>query len=179
MTAQQPKFERDYTPVLSRSLSSAPSEPAELTRERAMKLAVDLLWEAFGGDGPGRGVSWIGFYGIEADAESMVLLERRDKPACSPIGMQGMCGRGYLDRRPILIDDVRTLGENYIACDPRDLSEIVVPLFENDGSCWGVLDGDSYETGAFSEADVEGMTALMERLGLSVPGDERPGVLRV
>ena len=117
--------------------------------------------------------------GIEADAESMVLLERRDKPACSPIGMQGMCGRGYLDRRPILIDDVRTLGENYIACDPRDLSEIVVPLFENDGSCWGVLDGDSYETGAFTEADVEGMTALMALLGLSVAGDERPGVRRV
>lgn len=179
MHPAQPKFERDYAPVLSRSLSSAPAEPAELSREHAMKLAVDLLWEAFGGDGPGRGVSWIGFYGIEADAESMVLLERRDKPACSPIGLHGMCGRGYQERRPILIDDVRSLGEHYIACDPRDLSEIVIPLFENDGSCWGVLDGDSYETHAFSEADVQGMTALMERLGLSQPGCCEGGVVRV
>lgn len=177
MNPAQPKFERDYAPVLSRSLSSAPADPAELTQERAMKIAVDLLWEAFGGDG--RGISWIGFYGIEPDAESMVLLERRDKPACSPIGLHGMCGRGYLERRPILIDDVRSLGESYIACDPRDLSEIVIPLFDREGSCWGVLDGDSYETHGFSEGDVEGMTELMVRLGLSAPGDDRAGVLRL
>lgn len=162
---------RDYSALVDRALREG-----LLPRERAMRVACDLIWDAFGLDTPGlvRGgvatrVSWIGFYEKTPTADEMILVARRDKPACSPIGLHGMCGRSFLDSRPILIADVATLGANYIACDPKDKSEAVVPLFGNDGKCWGVFDADSYEVGAFDEADIRGMTGLCEALGLSVP----------
>jgi putative methionine-R-sulfoxide reductase with GAF domain len=150
------------------------------TREALMRQAVDAFWEALGSEVPGaRGVSWIGFYIKVEGQDEMVLAERRDKPACSPIGMHGMCGRGWQDRRPILIANVRTLGPNYIACDPKDQSELVIPCFNADGSCWGVLDADSYDLDAFDDRDVASLTAAIEQLGLSVPPRERPTTLRL
>lgn len=67
----------------------------------------------------------------------------------------------------MVIKDVAELGEQYIACDPRDRSELVIPLFESDGNVWGVLDVDSYETSAFSDDDAAGFTQLLLKAGLT------------
>jgi GAF domain-containing protein len=56
-----------------------------------------------------------------------------------------------------------------VACDPRDRSELVVPLFEQDGRCYGVLDADSHERGAFGEHDARMMKRVMEATGISWP----------
>jgi putative methionine-R-sulfoxide reductase with GAF domain len=157
---------RDYAPLLGVA-SHAGDRGARLQR------VCDLLWGAFSS----RGLSWIGFYAKVPDEERMTLLVRRDKPACSPIGLHGMCGRAWRERRPILVAEVTALGEGYIACDPRDRSEAVVPCFETDGSCWGVLDADSYEPAAFDEHDIAGMTALVEAFGVSAPQTPRPATL--
>lgn len=141
----------------------------ETARMAGMRRVVDLCWEVLSP----RGISWIGFYLKDPAAEQLVLGPRRDKPACSPIGLHGMCGRSFLERRSIIVRDVADLGKDYIACDPRDRSEVVIPLLEADGSCWGVLDADSYERGAFSEADAAGLTALLEAAGLSAHPAER------
>lgn len=159
MNAVKNKFRRDYQSVLA---------CAEVDREVRMKRTVDMMWEAFNL----HSLSWIGFYIFDptgAAGQELVLEECRDKPACSPIGLHGCCGKAFVEKRPLLVRDVRTLGANYIACDPRDQSEVVVPLFSPDGSCWGVLDGDSHEVGAFDESDVRGMTRVLEAMGLSVP----------
>lgn len=132
-------------------------------RERVMREVVDALWDVTGL----YGVSWIGFYLRVPGRDEMVLGPRRDKPACSPIGLQGMCGRCMLERKPILVDDVRTLGSSYIACDPRDMSEAVVPLIGPDGACDAVLDADSYEFNAFSRHDIDHLSAILLRAGLS------------
>ena len=63
--------------------------------------------------------------------------------------------------------DVANLGVGYIACDPRDRSEAVIPLFEKDGTCWGVLDADSHEAGSFVLADAVGLNRVMRAAGLS------------
>jgi len=130
-----------------------------------MRAAVDALWEAFGG----RGYSWVGFYTIRAGAEEMILGPRRDKPACSPIGLHGMCGFAWRERRSVVVPDVRRLGGNYVACDPRDMAEVVVPLLEADGACWGVLDADSFEVDAFNARDAIGLARVVERAALSAP----------
>jgi putative methionine-R-sulfoxide reductase with GAF domain len=83
----------------------------------------------------------------------MTLGPRRDKPACSPIGLHGACGAAALSGKTVVVRDVSELGANYIACDPRDLSEIVVPVRARDGRVTGVLDIDSYSVGAFGETD--------------------------
>jgi len=151
---------------LLRSRHTEPSSTIE-----AMTHACDLLWDAFGpagAPGPNAGfISWVGFYKKVPTSDEMVLIARRDKPACSPIGLHGACGQSWSRRVPLLVADVKTLGERYIACDPRDQSELVIPLFDNDGSCWGVLDADSYEKSAFDAHDVQGVTRLLESLGLT------------
>jgi putative methionine-R-sulfoxide reductase with GAF domain len=154
---------RDYAGLLLR-LEPQPDRAA------TMQHAVDMLWDALSG----QGVSWIGFYLGEPGGRQMVLGPSRNKPACSPIGLHGMCGRSWVERRAIIVRDVATLGENYIACDPRDRSEVVLPLIDADGTCWGVLDADSYDIGAFDERDVEGLSLTMVKLGLSTASDGEP-----
>ena len=131
-------------------------------RDRSAQSFVDVAWEAL----HPTGISWLGFY-LHESADELVLGPCRDKPACSPIGMHGACGRALSDRRTVLVHDVSELGENYIACDPRDKSELVIPLFDRTGRCWGVFDADSHEVGAFSESDAEGFTALLRKAGLT------------
>lgn len=170
MTPRTPATRRDYSTIL-RSLRP------HGTRMERLRRAADALWDTFGVGTPGQGdvaspawYSWVGFYEKVPGADEMVLLARRDKPACSPLGLHGCCGRAWRERRPVLVADTATLGADYIACDPLDRSEVVIPLFEADGACWGVLDVDSYQTNAFDDGDVLGLTALAEALGLSAPG---------
>jgi putative methionine-R-sulfoxide reductase with GAF domain len=127
-----------------------------------MRGAVDILWDAL----HPTGVSWLGFYLSEEPSE-LVLGPRRDKPACSPIGLHGVCGRAFLERCPQVVADVLTLGESYVACDPRDRAEVVVPLFDDRGACWGVFDVDSHEVGAFSDEDAAGLMQVMLAAGLT------------
>lgn len=140
-------------------------------RAAAMAHAVELLWTAFGEEdpqAPTRGLlSWVGFYEITPTHDEMLLACREPKPACSPIGLQGMCGRGWKERHSFVVRDVAVLGTNYIACDPRDKSELVVPMLDESGSCWGVLDVDSYNVGAFSIDDAAHMGELCRRIGLT------------
>ncbi len=153
---------RDYGPLLAQIVSTG-------DRLARMSHACDLVWTHFGLDQPARpAFSWIGFYEKSA-GDDMILVARRNKPACSPIGLHGMCGRSWSARRPLLVADATKAQGGYIACDPNDKGEIVIPIMNPDGSCWGVLDGDSYEANAFDDADVAGLTALVERLGLSAP----------
>lgn len=130
-------------------------------RASAMQGVVNALWERLCDEG----VSWVGFYTKPFDADEMILGPRRDKPACSPIGLHGVCGRAWRERRAIVVRDVQELGGDYVACDPRDRSEVVIPLFEPDGSCWGVLDLDSFEIGAFDDRDVAGLTRVLRSAG--------------
>jgi putative methionine-R-sulfoxide reductase with GAF domain len=128
---------------------------ATLSIEARIMALVDALWAEFGEHRP---ISWVGFYWM-ADGE-MTLGPRRDKPACSPIGLNGACGKAALTGASLLVADVRALGPNYIACDPRDLAELVVPVRGADGRVIGVMDLDSYSVGAFDledQAAIEGL----------------------
>lgn len=133
-------------------------------RAAIIQGVVDLLWDAL----HTTGVSWVGFYLFEGGDE-LVLGPSRDKPACSPIGLQGACGQAFKSREPLVVRDVRELGADYIACDPRDRSEVIVPVFDDSGACWGVLDLDSYDAESFDQSDVEGLRQVLQAAGLSPP----------
>lgn len=157
---------RDY----SNLLASAQTHPST-SRSDAMRDFLDLTWSAFGDDNPSpdrKTVSWIGFYERDPeDAAQMILIDRRPKPACSPIGLHGLCGKGMLDSTSYIVDDVRTLGANYVACDPRDQSELVVPLFNEKHEAFGVLDIDGFAIGTFDEHDAAQMHKLLLNFGLT------------
>lgn len=154
-----PVYDRDYAPVRL-ALNSIAGD-----RQRRMREAVDVLWPFL----KDHGVSWVGFYAKDAEAEQMVLGPSRDTPACSPIGLHGACGMCWSRQRPIIVNDVHNLGRNYIACDPRDKSEIVIPLFDEHGACYAVLDLDSHERNAFGEHDARALRDLMVNAGISWP----------
>lgn len=146
---------RDYRQIAA-TLSSTG------TREQRMRAVVDALWDGL----HESGVSWVGFYLPEGETE-LVLGPSRNKPACSPIGLHGVCGQAFTQRKPMIVRDVRDLAQNYVACDPRDQSEVVVPVFDENGACWAVLDLDSHQVGAFSEADVSGLLSVLRAAALT------------
>ncbi|RLS62307.1 MAG: hypothetical protein DWH96_09225 [Planctomycetota bacterium] len=152
--------ERFYE-ALAKEASEVRVTHADFTAKLAQVIA--LLWRAF----ESRGVSWVGFYipDSRAPIESLLLAAREPKPACSPIGLHGACGQSFLEEQIRLIEDVALLGAHYVACDPRDRSEIVVPIFR-DGQCAGVLDIDSFELACFGQADVDGLAAILRNSGL-------------
>lgn len=135
------------------------------SRAEAMELLLDILWPAL----KAQRVSWIGFYALDpaADPPQLVLCARRDRSACSPIPLHGACGRSLLARRPLVVHDVRDLGGAYVACDSRDLSEIVVPCFSADGRAWGVFDADSHAVGTFADDDARWLGRILEAAGIS------------
>ena len=116
------------------------------------------------------GVSWLGFYRIdETDSSSLLLGACRDRPACSPIGLHGVCGQALTSGRSRIVEDVATLGEAYVACDPRDRSEIVIPLRISGGgphAADAVLDLDSFEVGSFSDEDDRALRTCLRLVGL-------------
>ncbi len=131
-------------------------------RLERMQAVVDALWEAL----HETGVSWVGFY-LHEGADELVCGPRRDKPACSPIGLHGACGQCFRSRKPLVVRDVADLGPNYVACDPRDKAEVVVPCLNADGTCWGVLDLDSHSVGSFSDEDTAGLVRVLRAAGLT------------
>ncbi len=135
-------------------------------RSARMKALVDHLWEKLSPDG----LSWIGFYldqPDQAEETRLILGPRRDKPACSPIGLHGACGKALLTRAPFIVRDVRELGAGYIACDPLDQSELVLPCIDSDGSAWGVLDADSHRLAHFDLKYQHNLTKVLQAVGLS------------
>ena len=134
-----------------------PADLPNARRETRIESLVNAIWAEFGDHRP---VSWVGFYRL-GDGE-MTLGPRRDKPACSPIGLHGACGQAALSGRSLIVPDVRLLGAQYIACDPRDLSELVVPVRDSTGKIIGVMDLDSHSVGAFVEADQSALENLIQ-----------------
>ena len=136
---------------------------AGATRGERKRTVVDLLWSHLNG----AGVAWLGFYDIAEAGDSMLLTVCRPRPACSPIGLHGVCGKAWKERAPQIVDDVHALGASHIVCDPSNLSEVVVPCLDADGSCWGVLDLDSRALASFTEADVRGLRRILRAAGLT------------
>jgi putative methionine-R-sulfoxide reductase with GAF domain len=150
-----PDYERDYALIAGRVTANG-------TSEERMRCAADALWAGL----RNAGVSWLGFYVQDSNPEQLILGPCCDKPACSPIGLHGVCGQALLTGQSRIVRDVTELGPDYIACDPRDRSEIVVPLRDETGTVSAVLDVDSWEVGAFDERDDVGLRRVLQAAGL-------------
>ncbi|MBI3507623.1 MAG: GAF domain-containing protein [Proteobacteria bacterium] len=146
--AEQPRARRrDYEKVLS-TLETKWKRHAP-DRARRMHEIVDALWDMFGG----KAYSWVGFYFPAAGGNQLILGPNRDKPACSPIGAHGVCGKAAATRTTQIVADVTALGDAYVECDPKDRSEIAVPVVGDDGVAFAVLDIDSHDVNMFNDDD--------------------------
>ena len=108
-----------------------------------------------------EGLNWAGFYLLEG--EKLILGPFQGKPACIEIPLgRGVCGTAAKEGRTVVVPDVHQF-PGHIACDCASNSEIVVPIYQN-GKLFGVLDIDSPHLERFSQADKEGLEALVKLL---------------
>lgn len=117
--------------------------------------ASALIWQGL------ADINWAGFY-LMRDG-MLVLGPFQGKPACTRIAVgRGVCGTAVAQDATQLVPDVHAF-PGHIACDCASNSEIVVPIHK-DGAVYGVLDIDSPLLNRFTEADREGLEALVQVL---------------
>ena len=148
---------------LARDLTALLSGESDLIANAANTAA--LLFDAL------PDINWAGFYFMKRG--ELVVGPFQGKPACVriPIG-RGVCGAAAAQRKPIVVPDVHAF-PGHIACDGASRSEIVIPIMEGEAVV-GVLDIDSPSLERFDDADLRGLTRLVEVFGSStrLPGRE-------
>lgn len=108
------------------------------------------------------GFFWVGFY-IEKGGE-LVLGPFQGPLACTRIAFdKGVCGHAYTTRETVVVPDVDAF-PGHIACASASRSEMVVPIFDQDGSVFGVLDVDSDKLDDFDQTDADGLKQITQQL---------------
>ncbi len=112
-----------------------------------------VLKEAFG-------FFWVGFYIVKQG--ELVLGPFQGPLACTRIAFdKGVCGHVYTTRKTEIVPDVDKF-PGHIACASASKSEIVVPIFNADGSVYGVLDVDSDSFDDFGQVDADGLAKIIK-----------------
>ena len=128
----------------------------ETDRTAVLANASGVLAQAF------PQANWACFYLVQG--EELVLGPYQGKPAVSRIGYgRGVCGTAWKEGRSQVVEEVSCF-PGHIACDCGSRSEIVIPLRRAGGEIWGVLDMDSVLPAYFTQADREGLEALVPLL---------------
>ena len=97
------------------------------------------------------GFFWVGFYRVQGD--ELVLGPFQGPVACTRIAYgRGVCGTAWKENCTLVVPDVDAF-PGHIACSSLSRSEIVVPLHDEAGRVWGVLDIDSDHPADFDETD--------------------------
>ena len=104
---------------------------------------------------------WCGFYRL--DGERLIVGPYQGPVACQVLEGRGVCLAAVHQKKTIVVDDVNAY-PGHIACDSRSLSEIVVPVYNNNGDITAVLDVDSNQTSSFDEIDALFLEKIVELL---------------
>jgi GAF domain-containing protein len=108
------------------------------------------------------GFWWTGFYRVKD--EELVLGPFQGPVACMHIGYgKGVCGTAWKEKRTIIVPDVEQF-PGHIACSSLSQSEIVVPIFSQNGEVTGVLDIDSKELATFDDTDQQYLERICKML---------------
>ena len=112
------------------------------------------------------GFWWTGFYRVIDD--ELVLGPFQGPVACMhiPYG-KGVCGTAWQRAETVIVPDVEQF-PGHIACSSESRSEIVVPVFGNDGKVMAVLDIDSERLATFDDTDRKYLEEICQRIRLSI-----------
>jgi L-methionine (R)-S-oxide reductase len=106
------------------------------------------------------GFFWVGFYLKKED--QLVLGPFQGPLACTRIDFDsGACGHAYTARDTVMVPNVDEF-PGHIACSSASKSEIVVPMFDEAGKVFAVLDVDSDRLDDFSDVDRVGLERLVK-----------------
>lgn len=102
---------------------------------------------------------WTGFYCLTHG--ELIVRSYQGPVACQVLKKNtGVCWKAITDGETIVVTDVHEF-PGHIACDSRSRSEIVVPLHDNNGDVYGVLDIDSADLSSFDETDAEWLEKIV------------------
>jgi len=143
--AKPTRFER-----IRDQLSALFAETTEAVSRRATTVA--LLHHKL------PSVSWTGFYMLRRG--ELVVDVYQGPVACLHLKAHtGVCWAAIDRGEPLIVPDVHAF-PGHIPCDARTRSELVVPLFGQNGTPVGVLDVDSTRPNRFTGTDLEGYTLV-------------------
>ena len=102
---------------------------------------------------------WTGFYRVVAPGV-LKIGPYQGGHGCLTIPFEkGVCGKCAREARTQIVADV-TQAPHHIACASSTRSEIVVPVLDDAGRVWAVLDVDSDTLAAFDEVDARHLEAV-------------------
>lgn len=103
---------------------------------------------------------WTGFYRVTAP-EMLKIGPYQGGHGCLTIPFsRGVCGAAARLRQTQLVPDVEAFA-GHIACAASTRSELVIPVINRRGHLLGVLDIDSNQPDAFTEADAQALEAIL------------------
>ncbi|MFC3628746.1 GAF domain-containing protein [Paracoccus angustae] len=106
---------------------------------------------------------WTGFYRVVAP-ELLKIGPYQGGHGCLVIPFsRGVCGAAARTGRVQIVPDVDAF-PGHIACAGSTRSEIVLPVFGNNGRLIGVLDIDSDRPDAFTDEDAIRLAAILEEV---------------
>ena len=106
------------------------------------------------------GFIWVGFYIVRGN--ELVLGPFQGPIACTRIARgRGVCGTAWEREETLVVDDVNAF-PGHIACSSLSKSEIVVPLKDDSGKVWAVLDVDSDSLATFDDVDKKHLEDLVK-----------------
>lgn len=139
-----------YQSLTAQALALCEGEPNRIAKLANLSALLNLSLD---------NINWVGFYLREQD--ELVLGPFQGKPACVriPVG-RGVCGTAAATNQVQRVADVHAFA-GHIACDAASNSEIVLPLSDDSGVVWGVLDIDSPVHDRFDACDETGLAGLV------------------
>lgn len=109
---------------------------------------------------------WTGFYLVRGN--KLVLGPFQGPVACYQIPFgRGVCGSAWKEQKTLVVPDVEEF-PGHIACSSLSRSEIVVPVFNENGEVCAVLDIDSKELACFDETDRLYLERAMQSLAKAI-----------
>ncbi|OYD21219.1 GAF domain-containing protein [Oceanimonas baumannii] len=140
-----------YQSLISQALALCEGEPDRIAKLANLSALLNLALED---------INWVGFY--LDDGRELVLGPFQGKPACVRIPRgKGVCGTAAATGLVQRVADVHAFA-GHIACDAASNSEIVLPLTDDSGHVWGVLDIDSPILNRFDAEDEAGLAGLVQ-----------------
>jgi len=107
------------------------------------------------------GFDWVGFYRV-VQPDLLKIGPYQGGHGCLVIPFdKGVCGAAARTGKVQLVDDVEAF-DGHIACSASTRSELVMPIFERQGSVRAVLDIDSDQLAFFTSEDVGHLSDILD-----------------
>ncbi len=116
---------------------------------------------------------WVGVYLVNSEENVVWLHNYVGKPTPHskiPLG-EGICGTAISEGKNTTVPDVSAV-DNYIVCDPRIKSEMVV-LIRGDDEIFGLIDIDSRTIEAFTDEDSAAVQLVTDKLAEQLAQERR------